>query len=47
VLSTLANDKVTILKDGRAIDHAADLLDDNGLCAVLGGCGVQDNAGGD
>jgi len=47
VLTSLANDKVTILKEGRAIDHAADLLDDSGLCAVLGGCGVPGDAGGD
>lgn len=45
VLSTLANDKVTILKEGRAIDHAADLLDDSGLCAVLGGCSMPEPAG--
>lgn len=46
VLGQLAAERVTILKDGKAIDDATDLLDDDGLCAVLGGCGVPDGAAG-
>ena len=45
VLQGLQDDRVTVLKDGRAIDDATVLLDDDGLCAVLGGCapvGVPD-----
>lgn len=45
VLERLAAERVTILKDGKAIDDATDLLDDDGLCAVLGGCGLPDTAG--
>lgn len=45
VLEQLAAERVTILKDGKAIDYATELLDDDGLCAVLGGCGMPDAAG--
>lgn len=45
VIEQLAAERVTILKDGKAIDDATDLLDDDGLCAVLGGCGMPDAAG--
>lgn len=34
----LAAERVTILKDGKEIDDATQILDDAGLCAVLGGC---------
>jgi hypothetical protein len=43
----LASDRVTILLDGREIDHETLGLDDTGLCAVLGGCGVPVETGGD
>lgn len=47
VEARLASDRVTILLDGKAIDHETLGLDDVGLCAVLGGCGVPGEAGGD
>ncbi|RWI96101.1 hypothetical protein [Mesorhizobium sp.] len=34
----LAADRVTILKDGKAIDNEALAADDPALCALLGGC---------
>lgn len=38
VLDRLAADRITILKDGKAIDHEVLDADDDGLCALLGGC---------
>ncbi|RUW50063.1 hypothetical protein [Mesorhizobium sp. M8A.F.Ca.ET.021.01.1.1] len=34
----LAGDRITILKDGKAIDNEALAADDPALCALLGGC---------
>lgn len=47
VEARLASDRVTILLDGKAIDHETLGLDDLGLCAVLGGCGVPVETGDD
>ncbi|RWG39431.1 MAG: hypothetical protein E5X40_14400 [Mesorhizobium sp.] len=38
VLSKLADDRVTILKDGKKIDEQVLAADDDALCALLGGC---------
>lgn len=38
VVSRLAEDRITLLKDGREIDHEVLGADDAGLCALLGGC---------
>lgn len=38
IQSKLANDRVTILKDGKQIDEKAFTADDSVLCAMLGGC---------
>lgn len=34
----LAADRITILKDGKAIDNEVLAADDPALCALLGGC---------
>ena len=34
----LAADRITILKDGKEIDHEVLGADDDALCALLGGC---------
>lgn len=34
----LAGDRITILKDGKAIDNEVLAADDPALCALLGGC---------
>lgn len=38
LLQKLAADRVTILKDGKAIDHEVLSADDDALCSLLGGC---------
>ncbi|MCF6120548.1 hypothetical protein L2449_27365 [Mesorhizobium muleiense] len=38
VLSQLADDRITILKDGKKIDEQVLAADDDALCALLGGC---------
>lgn len=38
VLARLAGDRITILQDGKAIDEKVLGSDDDGLCALLGGC---------
>ncbi|WP_287384967.1 hypothetical protein [Mesorhizobium sp.] len=38
VLSKLADDRITILKDGKKIDEQVLAADDDALCALLGGC---------
>ncbi|TIL36233.1 hypothetical protein [Mesorhizobium sp.] len=38
VLSHLADDRITILKDGKKIDEQVLAADDDALCALLGGC---------
>jgi hypothetical protein len=43
----LASDRVQIFKDGKAIDNEVDLAGDDGLCALLGGCGVRDGSDGE
>lgn len=45
VLDDLKDDRIQILRDGKAIDNEVDLAGDDGLCALLGGCGVRDSAG--
>lgn len=40
----ISADRVTILKDGKAIDDAVLAGDDPYLCAVLGGCVQPDGA---
>lgn len=42
----LKSDRITILQDGKEIDDAVFAADDTGLCALLGGCKLPDNAGG-
>jgi hypothetical protein len=42
VLSGLADDRITILKDGKEIDDEVLAADDDLLCALLGGCGLPD-----
>lgn len=42
VLSRLASDRISILKDGKEIDHEALNADDADLCRMLGGCGLSD-----
>ena len=44
ILDQLKDDKIQILKDGKEIDNEVDIADDDGLCALLGGCGVRDGA---
>ena len=49
VRAKLAADKVKILKDGQEIDAEVFAADDEGLCALLGGCapdGVRDQTSG-
>lgn len=43
VLDRLKDDRITILKDGRKIDEEALNADDDGLCALLGGCELPDD----
>ncbi len=38
VLTRLKDDRITILKDGQAIDNKVIGADDNALCDLLGGC---------
>lgn len=38
VVQRLTEDRVTILKDGKAIDDEVAAADDDVLCALLGGC---------
>lgn len=38
VHARLKNDRIKILHDGKVIDHEALVADDDGLCALLGGC---------
>ncbi|RWE90213.1 hypothetical protein [Mesorhizobium sp.] len=38
VLSQIADDRITILKDGKKIDEQVLAADDDALCALLGGC---------
>lgn len=38
VYDKLADDRITILKDGKEIDKDVEGLDDDALCGVLGGC---------
>lgn len=46
VMERLRADNITVLRDGREIDEEIESLDDDGLCAILGGCdGVPDDAG--
>ncbi len=44
LMAKLASDRVTILLDGKAIDHEVLQADDDALCGMLGGCGVPDPA---
>ena len=51
VLAKLRDDKIKILREGQEIDREIELADDEGLCALLGGCEpadrVRDDAGSD
>lgn len=38
VLNRLKDDRITVLKDGRAIDDEVLRADDTMLCTLLGGC---------
>lgn len=38
IADQLASDRITIFRDGRAIDHEVLAGDDDYLCRVLGGC---------
>lgn len=38
VLNRLKDDRITILKDGQAVDNKVLGADDNALCDLLGGC---------
>lgn len=38
ILDKLADDRITILKDGEEIDNEVFSADDDALCAFLGGC---------
>lgn len=42
LLSGLAEDRITILKDGKEIDDEVLAADDAVLCALLGGCELPD-----
>lgn len=42
LLSGLAEDRITILKDGKEIDDEVHAADDAVLCALLGGCELPD-----
>lgn len=44
VMDRLAADRITILKDNQEIDHEVLRADDTGLCALLGGCELPDDA---
>ncbi|KFB11020.1 hypothetical protein [Nitratireductor basaltis] len=43
VLQRLQSDRISILKDGKAIDYEALNADDAGLCALLGGCELPEH----
>lgn len=43
VAAKLAEDRITILRDGKAIDYEVLAADDDALCGLLGGCGVPDS----
>jgi len=43
----LSEARIQVLKDGQEIDNAVELATDDGLCALLGGCGVHDDTEGD
>lgn len=47
IAAKLAEDRVTILQDGKEIDHEVLGADDAGLCALLGGCQLPDGPGRD
>mgnify|MGYP001413875123 CR=1 FL=1 len=47
VIERLQSDRITILKDGKEIDDEVLGADDDALCALLGGCGLPEPAGGD
>lgn len=38
ILARLADDRITILRDGKEIDNAVLQADDDELCRLLGGC---------
>ena len=38
ILQRLQDDRITILKDGQAVDNTVLGADDNALCSMLGGC---------
>ncbi len=44
LLQQLAADRIKIYQDGRKIDDEVFGADDPALCALLGGCGVPDDA---
>lgn len=46
VLARLQSDRVQVLVDGKEIDNEVLSADDDGLCALLGGCVQSDGAGG-
>lgn len=47
IAARLQNDRITILQDGQEIDDEVLGADDDALCALLGGCGLPEPAGGD
>lgn len=38
IATRLQDSRITVLKDGKAIDDEVLRADDSGLCALLGGC---------
>ncbi len=47
LVEQLQEGRVTILKDGKEIDYAVLAADDDGLCALLGGCQLHEHPGRD
>lgn len=43
ILARLTTDRIRVLKDGQEIDKQVLAADDVSLCAMLGGCGVQEH----
>lgn len=41
ILSQLSSDRIKVLKDGQEVDKEVLAADDAGLCALLGGCELQ------
>lgn len=43
VLARLKDQRIEVLKDGKKIDAEVLAADDDALCAILGGCELQNN----